>query len=177
MIKRTLFHELIGDDPGNEVVPPKPLTPDSVNYFFIENGHVMEYYPLVEEKVIAMFFGPMELVPMSHLVCSRFEFFDGATAGILKHGDVFRLLRRDPDFARMYREAELEYRKKVAERLYILRNLGPRERFMHLLMSQSWVLEMVMEEDVANYLDVSVKLLRKLKRDEWRRPFVSIPYL
>jgi len=177
MIKRTLFHELIGDDPRNEVVQPKVLTPDSVNYFFIENGHVMEYYPCEEEKIIVMFFGPMELVPMSHLVCSRFQFFDDAMVGIVKHGDVFRLLRQDPDFARMYREAEQDYRMKVAQRLYVLRNLGPRERFMHLLMSQAWVLEMVAEEDVANYLDVSVNELRRIKRDEWRRPFVSIPYL
>jgi hypothetical protein len=177
MIKRTLFHELIGDDPRNEVVQPKPLTPDSVNYFFNENGYVMEYYPFEEGKIIVLFFGPMELILMSHLVCSRFQFFDDGMVTFMKHGDVFRLLRRDPDFARMYREAEHDYRKKVAERLYVLRNLGPRERFMHLLMSQSWVLEMVKEKDVANYLNVSVKLLRKLKRDEWRRPFVSIPYL
>jgi hypothetical protein len=175
MIKKTLFHELAGEYPGYEIVQPKLLTPDSVNHFFIEDGFVMEYYPGEDGKIIAMFFGPMELVLPSHLVYSRFQFFNEAMTGIMTHGDVFRCLRRDPVFARLYREAERAYHKKVEERLYVARNLQPRERFAHLNANQPWVLKLVAEEDVANYLEVSVKVLRRFKMDEWRRSFS--PYL
>jgi hypothetical protein len=176
MIKRTLFHELTGEDPRNEAVLPKLLAPDSVNYFFIEDGYVMEYYPVEGGKIIAMFFGPMELVLPSHLAYSRYHFFDGTIAGSMMHGDVFRCLRRYPIFAAIYQEAELDYRKRVAERLYVAENLTDLERFAHLKATQPWVLEVAAEEDVANYLDVSVAVLRKLRRDEGRRRFV-IPYL
>lgn len=163
MIKKTLFHELTGADPSMKAVKLKPLTADTVNYFFIETGHAMEYYREGDEKIVALFFGPMELVLPSHLVYSRFKVFDGDMVSITTHGKMIRHLRRDPVLRRMYRDWAMEYRAKVAERLFVAQDLGPAERFAHLKETQPWVLELVEEEDVANYLGVEVGVLRRLR--------------
>lgn len=160
MLHKTLFHELTGVDSSDRPEKIKPLTPDTVNYFFNENGHVMEYYEGENEKIIALFFGPWEFVLPSHVDYSRFTVFDGDKVGIFTYRKVIRGLRRDPWLADMYRVAEEVYRKKVADRIYVARHFTARERFDHLMATQPWVLELAEKEDVANYLGVEVWELR-----------------
>jgi hypothetical protein len=103
----------------------------------------------------------------SHVDYSRYEFFEGTTAGMMQHGQVIRSLRQSPLVARMYRESVEEYRKKVEDRLYIARNLSPEERFAHLRKTQPWVFGFVEDEDIANYLGVSGEELSELRRLYW----------
>lgn len=160
MLQKTLFEELTGEDRRTRPEKNKPLRPDTINYFFVEEGHVMEYYQADDEKIVALFFGPWEFVLPSHADYSRFTFFDRCMNGAFMHGQVIRALRRDPELAEMYRVTQEEYRKKVADRIYVARNYTPKERFMHLMEMQPWVFELPEEEDVANYLDVEVWQLR-----------------
>jgi hypothetical protein len=161
VLHKTLFHELTGEDPRTQPNKRSPLTPDTVNYFLLENGHAMEYYRVDDERMVALFFGPWELVLPSYIEYSGFKVFDGDMVGIFKHGDMIRCLRHDPILVDLYRESVKNYRRKVAERLYVARNFTPWERYMHLQGTQPWVFELAAKADVANYLGVSVRMLRK----------------
>jgi hypothetical protein len=130
MLKRTLFHELTGADPRVAAFPPVKLTPDSVNYAYLAKGHVMEYYLIGHQakKVVALFFGPQEYVIKSHAAFSTLESLDDAAIDTLPYGAIFRALRY-PEVAAIYRNIQMEYRKKVAERIYSMQSMTAPERF------------------------------------------------
>jgi hypothetical protein len=165
MLKRTLFHELTGADPRVIGRLPIKLTPDSVNYSYLVKGHVMEYYLIGRQakKMVALFFGPEEYVIKSHAAFSTLECLDDASIESLPYGAIFRALRH-PEVAATYREIQMEYRRKVADRIHSMKSMTAPERFAHLKATQPWVFDVVEEEDVANYLGVSVGMLEELGR-------------
>lgn len=164
MLTKTLFHELTGVDPRVKPDYPAVLTPDTVNYFFLSKGHVMEYYRIGPQakKVVALFFGPEEFVLPGHAAFSCFEALDDAATDQLTYGTVIRALRNFTDAGNEYRKIQERYRRKVAERVRMMTLMPAEERFAHLKATQPWVLELAKEEDVANYLGMAVGMLRKL---------------
>lgn len=166
MLKRTLFHELTGADPRVTGKLPVKLTPETVNYAYLVKGHVMEYYQIGPhaKKVVALFFGPKEFIIKSHAAFSTLESLDDASMDTLPYGAIFRALRY-PEGATIYRGIQMDYRRKVAERVYSIRSMTAPERFAHLKATQPWVFDVAEKEDVANYLGVSVGILEELARD------------
>jgi hypothetical protein len=164
MRRRTLFHFLTGTDVTVKTPRKRPLTPDAINHFFLEKGHVMEYYKVgpEEKRVVALFWGPGELVIPSHPK-SIFLELDEITTGVVTYGKMIRQLRRDPAFRGDYRFFKWEYKKKENERLVAVLTMGPKERLAKLEEEQPWVFDLVAEEDIANYLRLNVGILRRLR--------------
>jgi len=52
------------------------------------------------------------------------------------------------------------YREKVRARVHAMQSLTAPERYAQLKATQPWVLELAKEEDVANYLGISVRMLK-----------------
>ena len=69
---------LTGLSPWTAPGQPAPPKPDTVNYFFLEQGHVMEYFRFgpADKKIVSLFFGPGEFVLPSHLHFSCFGMLD-----------------------------------------------------------------------------------------------------
>src|ERR1700723_2171199 len=100
MRHRTLFHSLTEIDPATKFARKSPLTPDSINHFFLESGHMMEYYELGPEgkRIVALFWEAGELVIPSHAQ-SKFLGLDELRPGaVIPYGSMIRALRSDPDF-------------------------------------------------------------------------------
>jgi hypothetical protein len=161
MLQKTLFHELTGVDPRIKADQPALLTPDTVNYFFLAKGHMMEYYRIGPQakKVVALFFGPEEFVLPSHTDFSTFVVLDTADTEQLSHGAIIRALRNFEGANIQYRVIQERYQEKVRARVYAMQSLTAPERFGRLKAEQPWVLELATEEDVANYLGISVGML------------------
>jgi hypothetical protein len=159
MKKRTLFDELPGTYPWVGRIDRKPPKPDTVHYFFLERGYVMEYFQAGDQRIVALFFGPGEFVIPADIDRSCFEMLDSVIAESVTYGAVIRALRNYADADLQYRKIQQCYREKVAERLKVL-GLPPVERFAWLRVKQPWVLELVAERDVADYLGISVEVLR-----------------
>jgi hypothetical protein len=68
LLKYSLSHALTGLNPLTTSGPTIALTPTTVNYFFLERGHVMEYFRFGPggKRVVALSFGPEEFVLPSH---------------------------------------------------------------------------------------------------------------
>ena len=157
---------LTGLNPYTTGGPLTALKPTTVNYFFLERGHVMEYFRLGsgEKRVVGLFFGPREFVLPSHTGFSCFQELDRVQTDRLPYRAVIRALRNYEGADERYREIQRRYWRKVAERMIVLNSMTAEKRFAHLKATQPWVLELAAEEDVANYLEVSVGMLRELKR-------------
>jgi len=162
MRKKTLFHELTGVDPRIKGDRPTLLTPDTVSYFFLAKGHVMEFYRIGPQakKVVALFFGPEEFVLPSHTDFSGFAALDKVETEELSHRTIIRALRNFEGANIQYRVIQERYREKVRARVHAMQSLAAPERYAQLKATQPWVLELAKEEDVANYLGVTVKMLR-----------------
>ena len=141
MRRRTLFHFLTGEDPSVIYPRKRLLAPEAINHFFLEEGHVMEYYLVGPEKkrVVALFWGPGELVIPSHPQ-SIFKELDEAMTGVVTYGKMIRKLRRDLEFRKDYQDFKLHYRIKINGRLETVYCLGPKERISKLEKEQPWVL-------------------------------------
>lgn len=165
---KTLFHELTGVDPCVKADHPTPLAPDTVSYFFLAKGHVMEYYRIGPQakKVVALFFGPEEFVLPSHNDFSSFAALDTVDTEELSHSTIIRALRNFEGANIQYRKIQERYREKVRARVHSMQALPAPERFAQLKASQPWVLELATEEDVANYLGISVGMLKGLRKGE-----------
>jgi hypothetical protein len=165
MLKKTLFHELTGADIRANSERPTPLTPDTVNHFFLKSGHVMEFFQIGDDakKVVSLFFGPEEYVLPSHYAFSTFVGLDKTTIAELSYGSIIRTLRKFPAAAFQYRGVREGYQKKVAERVRSL-DMTVSDRFAHLKATQPWVLKLAKEGDIANYLRISVSILRELRK-------------
>jgi hypothetical protein len=166
MLHKTLFHELTGVDPRVKADRPALLTPDMVSYFFLAKGHVMEFYRIGPQakKVVALFFGPEEFVLPSHHNFSGFAALDKVEVENLSHGTVIRALRNFEGANIQYRKIQERYREKVRARVHSMQSLTARERYAQLKAEQPWVLELAKEEDVANYLGISVGMLRGFQK-------------
>jgi hypothetical protein len=162
MLHKTLFHELTGVDPRIKADRPALLTPDTVSYFFLAKGHVMEFYRIGPQakKAVALFFGPEEFVLPSHHDFSGFAPLDKVEVANLSHGTIIRALRNFEGANIQYRVIQERYREKVRARVHAMQSLTAPERFAQLKATQPWVLELAKEEDVANYLGISVRMLR-----------------
>jgi hypothetical protein len=164
MRRRTLYHILTGADVSVKIPRKRPLTPDAINYFYLEKGHVMEYYEIgqLKKRVVALFWGPNELViPSSN--ASKFDWLDEVQPTAPTYGKIIRKLRHDPMFWEDYRDMKAWYREKVNERLVAMYTMGPKQRLEELAQRQPWVFDLVEEEDVSNYLKLTVGVSRRLK--------------
>ena len=80
------------------------------------------------------------------------------------------MLRNSSDAGERYREIQRRYWAKVEDRIRVYWYLSAKERFDHLEATQPWVLELAREGDIANYLHVSVVLLKEFReRRNWPR--------
>jgi hypothetical protein len=163
MLHKTLFHELTGVDPRIKGDRPTLLTPDTVSYFFLAKGHVMEFYRIGPQakKVVALFFGPEEFVLPSHTDFSGFAALDKVETEELSHRTIVRALRNFEGANIQYRVIQERYREKVRARVHAMQSLAAPERYAQLKAAQPWVLDLAKEEDVANYLGISVRMLRE----------------
>jgi hypothetical protein len=142
-----------------------PLTPDSINYFFLRQGHVIEYYqPAPGQKRIVVFFweAPDCVIPC-HAYDSILEPLDKIDKMTITYGGMIMALRRFPLMRDFYQVARWKYHQKMEARLHTLSHLGPKERLAKLEMEHPWVFNLVREEDIANYLRLNVGILRRLR--------------
>lgn len=161
MIEETLFHVLTGIDPKARLKGGRDPNTGLGNGFFINEGHVMEFYPIGGGKrAISLFFGPKEFVLPSHPFLSAIVALDDMEIGKVEHGDMLRILRDHPSAHKYYRHIQLEQKRKEGERVYSIRHMTAEQRFLQLKEKQPWVLDIVPEEDVANYLLISMKMLK-----------------
>lgn len=159
---------LTGLSPWTAPGQPAPPKPDTVNYFFLEQGHVMEYFRFgpADKKIVSLFFGPGEFVLPSHLHFSCFGMLDEVVTDPLTYGTVIRALRNYGDADKQYRKIQQRYRQKVASRMIMRYSLTASEQYAALKATQPWVLDLAAEDDVANYLGVSVGMLGRLRKGE-----------
>jgi len=80
----------------------------------------------------------------------------------LSHRAIIRALRNFEGANIQYRVIQERYREKVRARVHAMQSLAAPERYAQLKAAQPWVLDLAKEEDVANYLGVTVKMLRGL---------------
>jgi hypothetical protein len=160
---------LTGTDVHVKFPQKRPLSPDSINHFYLEEGHMMEYYKIgpEEKRIVVFFWEAKEFVIPSHAYHSIFKPLDETVTSAIAYGKMIRQLRCDPQFRGYYHETKFDYRVKVNGRLNILYTLGPKERLAKLEKEQPWVFDLVEEEDNANYLRLNVGVLRRLRGNSW----------
>ena len=140
----------------------KGPTADSESCFFIESGHVMEFFEVNFKKIIFLFFGPGEFVIRCH-PDSDLESLDDVHGQQFLHRDVIKTLREFPETLKAYRGIRKEYYEKVAERLRV-QEMPVEKRLEHLQKNQPWVFDLADREDIACYLGVSLSIFEKLTR-------------
>jgi len=165
MDRGKLFRPFSGLNVPEHYPQTQPLTPESINYFFLKKGHMIEYYqPGPEQRRIVVFFweAPECVIP-SHAFHSILEPLDRIEKMTIRYGGMIRVLRRFPLMRDFYRKARWMHHEKMEARLYALWHLGPKERLAKLEREHPWVFDLVKEEDIANYLRLNVGILRRLR--------------
>ena len=165
MVSHALFNHFIGIEPKKRVAsPPVDLRPDSGRYTFLEQGHVMEFLLIGEQKkrIVSLFFEPNDFVIPSHPVYSHLVSLDDCKTLVFNYSTIVRILREFPDTKFHYQELKKIYEKKVASRIHSLTTMTAPERFAHLKATQPWVFSLAGEEDIASYLGMSTGMLRSL---------------
>jgi CRP-like cAMP-binding protein len=165
MRNETLFEVLTGTDPKIPMMEKAVILSRNGKIQFLSAGHAAECYPIKGGKrIVSLFYGPKEFLIPSHPSLSEIIALDDAHLTSIPIDAMEEARTKYPEVQIYYHHIESEYRRKVDERIRSLKHMTAEERFGHLKATQPWVLEIVPEEDIAAYLQISAAMLKQLLR-------------